>query len=190
MNLFLELLTLVCTVLAGLHAWVVRREEGVWLFASLLLLGACRENWVVLEQLLYRYGSLHLKAGAAPAIGVVIWAYSIYAAVVWAETLGHSRAFLALVGVFMMALVGLYEPFLALVGMARWEAGTRVTAGVPWIALIGYPTLAVAFLWLFDGVRRGLPRPPARAAALLVSLPVLAVAHAYGLAQVKRLLGW
>ena len=77
-----------------------------------------------------------------------------------------------------------------LVGMARWEPGTRSSAGLPWIALVGYPTLAVAFLWLFDVIRRRLPRPSIRAVALLVTLPLLAVAHARGLAQLKRLLGW
>jgi hypothetical protein len=198
---FLELLTVLFTLLAGLHAARTRRAEGVWLFASLLLLGLVRENLVAIERLLYRFAPLELSAGAAPLLAAVIWAYSIYAAVVWAEAVLERRGddppraldsapVLFRVALFMTALAAFYEPFLALVRMARWEAGTRETAGVPWIALVGYPTLAVGFLWTFGAIQRRLARPAARAAALAVALPVLAAAHALGLAALKRALGW
>ncbi|HEX4960560.1 MAG TPA: hypothetical protein VF173_06955 [Thermoanaerobaculia bacterium] len=73
--------------------------------------------------------------------------------------------------------------------MARWQAGTRSTLGVPWITWIGYPSLAILFLLLW-GLSRELRAGAARAAALLFFLPVLAVGHALGLQTLKRWLGW
>lgn len=89
----------------------------------------------------------------------------------------------------MMALAGFYEPFLKLIDMARWQEGTRTTLDVPWITLIGYPTLTVLFLLLWCRVMR---RPPggARTALLLVGLTLLALIHAAGLQGIKDLLGW
>jgi hypothetical protein len=201
LHFVLEIVTVSFTAIAGIHAWITRRAEGVLLFGSLLLLGTCRENWVVIERLLYHFAPLRLSAGAAPLIAAVIWAYSIYSAVVWSEWMlqrftgshdvGNRLGFsLGFVAVFMIALACFYEPFLALAGMARWEAGTRTTGSVPWIALLGYPSLAVAFLWLFSIIRRWLPRPPARVAALSALMPLLGVLHALGLAELKRILGW
>jgi hypothetical protein len=198
---FLELLTVAFTLVAGVHAAVVRRAEGLWLFGSLLLLGFVRENLVAIERLLYRFAPLELSAGAAPLLAAVIWAYSIYAAVVWAEAMAERRpaappfrldgaATLARVALFMVALAAFYEPFLGLSGMARWEAGTCQTGGVPWIALVGYPSLAVAFLWIFAAAARRFPLPAARLAALALTVPLLAAAHASGLAALKRALGW
>jgi hypothetical protein len=63
------------------------------------------------------------------------------------------------------------------------------TLGVPWITWIGYPSFAILFLLLW-GWPRELRRGTARAGALLLGLPVLAVGHALGLQALKRGLGW
>ena len=203
MHLLLELVTVAFTALAGLHAWARRGRAGIWLFGSLLLLGWVREGFVAVRDLLYGFAPLHIVLGGTPLIAAVVWAYSIYAALCWSEEMtGHplcdevwrdavpAPATLGLVGLFMMALACFYEPFLALTGMARWEGGTRATAGVPWIALIGYPTLAVAFLAVHGAVIGRLRHSGARLLALALAMPALGIAHAWALQELKRVLGW
>ena len=197
MHLLLELLTVVFTLLAGLHAWA-RRSDGLWLFGSLLLLGAVREGFVAFRDLLYGFVPLHLEIAGTPLIAAVVWAFSIYAALCWSAEVEGPRPeaglpaarTLGLVALFMLALACFYEPFLALTGLARWEEGTRATGGVPWIALIGYPTLAAAFLAVYGAVTARLRHPAARLLALALAVPALGLAHAWGLQELKRLLGW
>jgi hypothetical protein len=74
--------------------------------------------------------------------------------------------------------------------MARWEPETRMTLGVPWIALVGYPTLAIPFLLAWSAVRRGVVGWPRRLPALAGILTLLALGHALGLAGLKTALGW
>jgi hypothetical protein len=150
----------------------------------------------VLRDILYGFAPLHLMFGRAPLIASIIWGYSIYAAVVWAETVSGERygarrpsgRFLAFVAVFMIALACFYEPFLALIGMARWQAGTRTVLGIPLITWIGYPSLAVPFLLLWSWAM-GRDSRAKRLATLLIPLPFLAIGHALGLQAVKDALG-
>jgi len=88
----------------------------------------------------------------------------------------------------MIALACFYEPFLALIGMARWQAGTRSVLGVPLITWIGYPSLAVLFLLLWGWAMEKNSNAK-RAIALLIPLPFLAVGHALGLQAIKDALG-
>ena len=196
MHLFIELFTFGCFVAVLVHAAWCREGEGLALFGSLVALGFVRENAVVLRGLLYGFAPLHLMLGKAPLIATIIWGFSIYAALVWAqEATGEpiglrtpSVRVLGAVALFMIALACFYEPFLRLIGMARWQEGTRATLGVPWIALVGYPTLAVGFLALWGGAAaRG---AGVRFAVLVVGIPALALGHAFGLQAVKRALGW
>jgi hypothetical protein len=194
---FIEGLTALFFLITVAHALWLRRAEGAWLMGSLLMLGAVRENFVILREVLYGFAPLSLMLGRAPLIAAVIWGYSIYIAVIWAEEVSGeslerrvSVRLLALVGLFMVALVGFYEPFLELIGMARWQEGTRATAGVPWIALVGYPALACPFLLLWGWVRHRFPSPGPRLLALAVALPLLASIHAEGLQRLKDWLGW
>ena len=196
MALFLELTTFVFCLIVAAHAWRLRGAMGLSFLLALLGLGFVRENFVVLRDILYGYGDL-LTLGAAPILGAVIWGYSLYVAVCWAEVMTGERLdglqpsprFHLLVGCFMVALVGFYEPFLDLVDMARWQDGTRKTLGVPWIALIGYPSLTVPFVMLWCRVTR-IASVLQRRTLLAVTVPLLAVAHAWGLAQLKELLDW
>ena len=165
--------------------------------ASMLLLGFLRENYVTLERLLYGYADLHLELGAAPLIGAIIWPYSIYISCCFAQRLSSSRfedswhrpGFLALVALFMISLVGFYEPLLERVGMARWQEGTLKTLGAPWIAVIGYSTLAVTGTalsgWLIRRLESWRLWP-----ALVPSMAALALLHARGLQALKDVLGW
>lgn len=196
MHLFLELFTLGAFVALIVHGAWHRGGEGLALFAGLLALGFVRENAVAIREILYGFAPLALNLGRAPLIATVIWGLSIYAAMVFAEEvtgdpigrrIPSARA-LGAVALFMIALVGFYEPFLARVGMARWQEGTRATLGVPWIALVGYPTLAAGFLllWGWASTRKvGL-----RLAILALGLPALALGHALGLQALKNALGW
>ena len=198
MHLVLELLTVSFTALAGLHAWARRGAAGLWLFGSLLLLGAVRESFVAFRDLLYGFASLHLDPGGMPLIAAVVWAYSIYVALAWSDEIAGPRSSeavppaltLGLVALFMVALACFYEPFLAMTGLARWEEGTRTSAGVPWIALLGYPTLAVAFLVVHGGIAAAVRHPLARLLAVAVAVPALGLGHAWALQELKRLLGW
>ena len=197
MHLFIEILTLLFFLACAAHAAATRGRTGAAFFAAMLLLGFLRENFVTVRDLLYGFGPLHLMFGRAPLIAAIIWGYSIYAAVVWTETVSGERLedrrpslrFLARTALFMIALACFYEPFLALLHMARWQPGTRSTLGVPWITWIGYPTLAVLFLLLWGWAleRRTVA---GRAAALLIPLPLLAFGHAWGLQAVKTAFGW
>ncbi len=197
MHLFIELLTLLFFLATVAHAVRLRGTSGAGLFGALLFLGFVRENFVMLREVLYGFAPLTLKLGKAPLISSIIWGYSIYLAVVWAETMTGesledrrpSGRFLGLAGLFMMALAGFYEPFLKLIDMARWQPGTRTTLDVPWIALIGYPSLTVLFLILWCRLMR---RPPgaARTALVLSSLTLLALLHVVGLQSLKGLVRW
>lgn len=195
--LFLELTTLLFFVLVIEHARRERGRFGVLLLVAMLGLGFLRENFVTLKNLLYGYGDLYLDLGAAPLIGAIIWPYSIYVACCWAERVSGRRLedasgdwrFLALMGLFMVSLVGFYEPLLHRVGMARWEEGTRSTLHAPWIAFIGYPTLAISATALFGAlIRRA--SSWRLAIGLTLAAATLAAVHAWGLQQLKDLLGW
>jgi len=152
---------------------------------------------VILRKVLYGFEPLNLMLGKAPLIVSIIWGYSIYLAVVWAETMTGesleerrpSPRFLTLAALFMMALACFYEPFLKLIDMARWQPGTRATLGVPWITLVGYPSLTVPFLLLWCRLMR---RPPgaARTALMLCGLTLLALVHVAGLQGLKDALRW
>lgn len=196
MTPFLELTTFAFCAAVAWHAWVLRGRKGLSFLFALLVLGFVRENFVVLRDILYGYGDL-LTLGAAPVLGTVIWGYSLYVAVCWTESMTGERLddlrpsprFLTLVGGFMMALVGFYEPFLELADMARWQEGTGKTLGMPWIALIGYPSLTVPFVVLWCRLTR-IEAAALRRALLAMTVPLLAVAHAWGLAALKNALGW
>lgn len=198
MRLFLELFTLGAALLVGVHAWGRRGAPGTWLFASLLALGWIRESYVALRDLLYGFPVLDLVFAGTPVIAAVIWAFSIYAALVWTEEVSAwtwSEApmpggALLRTAFFMVALACFYEPFLALTDMARWEEGTRRTLGVPWIALVGYPTLTLLFLAAYGVVVWRWRRPWPRLLALAVLIPALAVGHATALQALKDALGW
>lgn len=161
-----------------------------------------RETLVALYDVLYGFAPLTFSVGKAPLIAAIIWGFSIYLAVVWTDGMGwgspfgdragsdapRARFVLGTAG-FMMALACFYEPFLDLIGMARWEEGTRTTLGVPWIALVGYPTLTVLFLGLWIAVQRRFAGV-SRWLLLFVGLTVLAWVHAWGLKGLKDLLAW
>jgi len=197
MHLFIELLTLLFFLATVAHAVRLRGRSGAGLFGALLFLGFVRENFVILRQVLYGFVPLTLMLGKAPLIASIIWGYSIYLAVLWAEVMTGesledrrpSGRFLALAALFMMALAGFYEPFLKLIDMARWQPGTRATLDVPWIALIGYPSLTVLFLLLWCRLMR---RPPGagRTALLLAGLTFISLLHVVVLQGLKDLLGW
>lgn len=198
MLLAIELLTLAFFLLSVAHAVASRGREGIWLMGSLLALGFLRENLVALYKILYAFAPLQLMLGAAPLIGTIIWGYSIYAAIVWAEAIGgsdgvrgHIRARdIGLASLFMIALVFFYEPFLKLIGMARWEDGTRWALGVPAIALIGYPTLTALFLLAWRWVARREAQGIRRFTALAATLGPVAAVHAFGLQALKNALDW
>lgn len=197
MHLFIELLTLLFFLATVAHAVWLRGKSGAGLFGALLFLGFVRESFVIYREVLYGFAPLTLMLGKMPLIAAIIWGYSVYLAVVWSEVMtGESLEdrrptgrFLALAALFMMALAGFYEPFLKLIDMARWQPGTRTTLDVPWITLIGYPSLTVLFLLLWCRLMRRSPGA-ARTALLLVGLTLVALVHAAGLQGGKDLLGW
>jgi len=196
--IFAELVTLFFFLLCIAHAIAMRGREGAWLFGALLGLGLVRENFVALYKLLYDFAPLTLRLGVAPLIGSIIWGYSIYLCLVWVEVMSGERLsgkspsprFLALCALFMMALACFYEPFLKLIGMARWEEGTWLVLDIPPIALIGYSSLAVLFLLAWSwALRRGW-HSGRRALALSAVLLPIALGHAMGLQLLKNLLRW
>ncbi|HEX7183936.1 MAG TPA: hypothetical protein VF756_19050 [Thermoanaerobaculia bacterium] len=197
MHLFIELLTLLFFLATVAHAVWLRGKSGAGLFGALLFLGFVRENFVILREVLYGFAPLTLMLGKAPVIASIIWGYSIYLAVIWAEAMTNesledrrpSGRFLTLAALFMIALACFYEPFLKLIDMARWQSGTRVTLDVPWITLIGYPSLTVLFLLLWCQVMRR-PAGIARTVLLLAGLTVIALLHVIGLQGLKDLLRW
>jgi hypothetical protein len=181
--------------------WAVRRwrYDGLWLAAFLFALGAVRENFVALARMLYGFADLTFELGAAPLIAAVVWGFSILAAISAGEALG-GRGFaptrppdarqLGLAALFLVALAGFYEPLLARADMARWEPGTLALAGVPLVALVGYPSLGVAALALSGAVQRRFRAARPRLVAYALATPALALGHAVALGALKRLLGW
>jgi len=199
LHLFLEFATLASFVATAW--WSARRwgRDGVWLVATLFALGAVRENFVILERYLYGFSDLTLMVGAAPLIAAIIWGFSIAAALAAAESIGGAPfepgrlprwSELGIVALFMIALAFFFEPFLALVEMARWQEGTARVAGVPRIALVGYPSFALLSLALTGGVLGASRRPWRRLGMLAVGVPAAALGHAWLLQRLKDGLGW
>lgn len=199
LHLFLELFTLASFLATGV--WAHRRfgRDGLWLYGFLFALGGVRENFVILERVLYGYADLHLMLGRAPLIGAIIWGFSITAAIAAAEAILGSRfdparlprpAECAVVALFLVALAGFFEPFLATVEMARWQEGTATIAGVPKIALVGYPTFALLSLAASGAVLGRFRTAGARLAWLALATAPLALGHAWGLQRLKEALGW
>jgi hypothetical protein len=196
-HLFIELSTLTALVACVVHAVRVYGASGAWFFATVSALGFIRENFVILRDVLYGFAPLTLIAGKAPLIAAIIWGYSIYVAIVWAQNLTGERwgagpptaRFLLLVAAFMMALACFYEPFLKLIEMARWEPGTRRFLDVPLIAMIGYPSLAVLYLMVFSAIMTR-ARGRERFCWFGLAIPALALGHAVGLHELKRWLAW
>lgn len=199
LHLFLELFTLASFVATGWWAWRRFGRDGLWLHGFLFALGGVRENFVVLQRVLYGYADLHLLIGRAPAIGAVIWGFAIAAGIAAAEALRREpfrpdrlprAGELGWVALFLVALAGFFEPFLKTVEMARWQPGTATVLDVPKIALVGYPSFAVASL-LVAGVLLGrFRRPGPRLLSLALAVPPLALGHAWGLQRLKDALGW
>ena len=199
LHLFLELFTLASFLVSGW--WAQRRfgRDGLWLYGFLFALGGVRENFVAFERVLYGYADLTLMLGRAPLVGAIIWGLAIVAGVAAAEAIRGEPfsparvpcgAELALVALFLVALAGFFEPFLKLVEMARWQPGTATVLEVPKIALVGYPTFAVASLAV-GGLLFGRCRSTgARCVALALAVPPLALGHAWGLQRLKDALGW
>ncbi|MCH9651124.1 MAG: hypothetical protein K0U98_23070 [Deltaproteobacteria bacterium] len=198
MLLFAEVITLLFFLLCIAHAVARRGSEGAWFFGALLSLGLVRENFVALYRYLYEFTPLTLMLGLAPLIGSIIWGYSIYLCVVWVEGITGealsaqwpSARFLGLASLFMASLACFYEPFLQLIGMARWQPGTWFVLGVPPIALVGYSSLAVFFLLAWSWVLRKDKKGMNRAALLAATLLPIALGHAAGLQILKNWLGW
>lgn len=198
MLLFAELITLLFFLLCIAHAVALRGAEGAWFFGALLTLGLVRENFVALYRYLYEFAPLTLMLGLAPLIGSIIWGYSIYLCVVWVEgvtgealsSLRPTVKFLGLSTFFMASLACFYEPFLSLIGMARWEPDTWFVLGVPPIALVGYSSLAVFFLLAWSWALRKEKQGTHRAALLAATLILIALGHATGLQTLKSWLGW
>jgi hypothetical protein len=199
LHLFLELFTLASFLATGW--WAGRRfgRDGLWLYGFLFALGGVRENFVILERVLYGYADLNLMLGRAPLVGAIIWGFAIVAGVAAAEAI-RGQPFsadrvprageLAWVALFLISLAGFFEPFLKLVEMARWQPGTATVFEVPKIALVGYPTFALASLAV-GGLLLGRFRTAgARCAALALAVPPLALGHAWGLQRLKDALGW
>ncbi len=198
LHLFLELFTVASFLACAIASMRTRGALGAWLYVTVTLLGAVRENFVIFERWLYGFADLSLMLGRAPVVSAVIWAFSIDAGVAFAERVTGeplapgrlSARFHAAVALFLIALAGFYEPFLRIVDMARWEPGTARVLDIPKIALIGYPTLAVAFLALWSWVLGRWSSLRARLIAFALVLPALAWTHAWGLVRLKRWLGW
>ncbi len=198
MHLLFQVVMIGATVLVTWNALRWRGTLGAWLMLPLLLLGALRENLVAIEHWLYGFAPLAPPAGRAPLIAAVVWAFSIAAAIEFGEVVAReslaprrpSLRLLAAVALFMVALAGFYEPLLKLVDMARWETDTRSTAGVPWIALLGYPSFAVGFLLLWGTVLDRLAATRGRIVTLAIGGAAFAACHAAGLEALKRTFGW
>lgn len=199
LHLFLELFTLGSFLATG---WWARRRfgrDGLWLYGFLFVLGGVRENFVILERVLYGYADLTLMLGRAPLIGAIIWGFSIAAAIAACEAIRRTPfaldrlprvGELLWVALFLVALAGFFEPFLKLVEMARWQPGTATLLNVPKIALVGYPSFAVATLAVSGWILGRWRSAGARLVALALATPPLALGHAWGLQRIKEALGW
>jgi len=197
MLLFVELFALISFLLCVAHAIYFRRSLGAIYFVSTFYMGFVRENFVLIRQILYGFIRLTLILGKAPLIATIVWAYSIYVSISWAEEVGgekfsekNSWKFIALVCLFMIALAFFYEPFLKLIGMARWETGTRVFLDTPLIALVGYPTMTLLYLCLWRWIMTRYIRTASRLIVFLILIPPVAIFHALALQAMKTFLRW
>ena len=190
---FVEVVVLVFFV--GVSWGVVRRHgaDGAWFIGMVALAGFARENWVSIHRILYEFAPLRVFVGKAPLVATVIWAVSIELARIWSDVVLGPRSVRssrwAGVALFMVSLAFFYEPFLKAIRFARWEPGTRTFLDVPWIAMIGYPTLALVILAGFEGGMKIRTRL-ARIGWLFLFVPLLAIGHGAGLAALKHRLRW
>ena len=198
MHLFIELFTLFSFLICIVEALRSRGATGGWFFFAALTMGVVRENFVIVRDYLYGFAPLTLMVGKAPLIGAIIWGFSIYACIVWAEVVSGERfdrtpptpRFTGLVCLFLLSLAFFFEPFLKLIDMARWQAGTRSVLDVPLIAMIGYPSMTALFLAMW-GPLLGPDRPPARrAGGIVVAMTAISLLHVVALQGLKGALGW
>lgn len=165
MHLFIEVFTLASFLAIVSHATWSRGRSGLALLSALFLLGLLRENAVAIREILYGFAPLALRLGRAPLIATIIWGFSIYAALVFAEEVTGQPIGDSVPSVTALGAVALFM-----------------------IALVGYPALAVGFLLLWGwAVRRA---TSLRLAILAFGIPALALGHAFGLQALKDLLAW
>jgi hypothetical protein len=159
MVLFFEILTFILTGVLVWHSIRVRGKPFTLLFfVTGAVLGVVRENVVAHLTDLYSYNPdvFVLWVGAAPAILLVFWSFSIYVSMTLAERLVHGDfvagtrpVWIILVStLFMGAYAASNEAMASVFPMVIWKLTPDVAiwGGAPLMVVFGYAGLGVIML--------------------------------------------
>ncbi len=159
MVLFFEILTFILTGLLVYHSLRLRGKEFTLLFfVTGACLGILRENVVARVSDLYSYNPdvFVLWVGAAPAILMVFWSFSIYISMTLSERLVHGdfptgKRVIGIILVSMLFMGGFAvsnEAMASIFPMVLWKFRPDVVipGGAPLMVVFGYAGLAVIML--------------------------------------------
>ena len=159
MILAFEILTFILTAVLIVHNVRVRgRAFTLLFFVTGAVLGVLRENIVARVTDLYAYNPdvFTLWIGAAPAILLVFWSFSIYISMTLSERLVHGdyaggrrvAAIILLSMVFMGAYAAANEAMASTFPMVLWRFApdAAVWGGAPLMVVFGYAGLGALLL--------------------------------------------
>lgn len=192
-------------VLAGVLIYHSARVRG-WTFTLLFfltgaVLGCLRENIVARLTSLYAYNPevFTLWIGAAPAILLVFWSFSIYVSMTLSERLLHGdypagrrvMPIILLSMVFMGAYAATNEAMASVYPMVLWKftPDVAIWGGAPLMTIFGYAGLGAIMLIGVSIIGRRPWRAWVKVTAGVLSTPVMIGLHLAWIALVRAVIG-
>jgi len=202
MILTFEIITFVLTGVLIYHSLRVRGTVfTVLFFVTGAILGVLRENIVARLTGLYAYNPdvFTLWVGAAPAILMVFWSFSVYISLTLSERLVHGdflngRRTIPII-LLSMAFMGAYaasnEAMASVYPMVLWKfvPDVAVWGGAPLMVVFGYAGLAALMLIGVYGIQRRRWRGWVKVLVGALSTLIIIPLHLAWIALVRAVIG-
>jgi hypothetical protein len=202
MILTFEILTFVLTAVLVYHSVRVRGTVFTLLFfVTGAVLGVLRENIVARLTSLYAYNPdvFTLWVGAAPAILLVFWSFSIYVSMTLSERLVHGDflkgqrlvPIIVMSMVFMAAYAASNEAMASVYSMVLWRfvPDAAIWGGAPLMVVFGYAGLAAIMLVGVYIIHRRPWRGWVKVLAGVLSVLIMIPLHLAWIALVRAVIG-
>jgi hypothetical protein len=202
MILTFEILTFVLTAVLVYHSVRVRGTVFTLLFfVTGAVLGVLRENIVARLTSLYAYNPdvFTLWVGAAPAILLVFWSFSIYVSMTLSERLVHGDflkgqrlvPIIVMSMVFMAAYAASNEAMASVYPMVLWRfvPDAAIWGGAPLMVVFGYAGLAAIMLVGVYIIHRRPWRGWVKVLAGVLSVLIMIPLHLAWIALVRAVIG-
>jgi hypothetical protein len=202
MILTFEIITFVLTGILIFHSVTVRGWTFTFLFfLTGAVLGVLRENIVARFTDLYAYNPdvFTLWIGAAPAILMVFWSFSIYVSMTLSERLVHGdfaggQRLVAII-LFSMVFMGAYaaanEAMASTFPMVLWKftPDAAIWGGAPLMVVFGYAGLGAIMLVGVYAICRARWRGWVKVTAGVLSTPIMIGLSLAWIALVRAVIG-